>query len=83
MMRMNRSGSSRSREPFTIPIRVYGVASSGAETARLRELVRELQAKLDDACRQGLFTAALRRKASMKKKSKKISPSGRARAKRR
>ena len=73
-MTMNKSGRGGSRESFTIPIRVYGVAQPGADTAALRALVRELQEKLDDACRRGLFCVTRRKKGAKKKRLKKESP---------
>jgi len=69
-MTINKPGRDRSRAPFTIPVSIYGSAPSGADTAALRLLVRELQEKLDEAFRRGLFTVVPRKKEVKKKKSK-------------
>jgi uncharacterized protein (DUF433 family) len=47
------------REPYNIPIRIYGVTCSGdnADVPALRKLIAEIQRKLNAAIRDGSFFA--------------------------
>jgi hypothetical protein len=59
------------REPYNIPIRVFGVERSAAENAEYRALLRDIRRLLDEALRRGLLPLAPRKRSKAARRSRK------------